>query len=71
MDRKKSYSAQDQYEYFVLMKNDMTLCEVCAREIKTLQLKKHKDTYGHFSNAKLKGVPSNYHFLKGDPTTTT
>ena len=44
MDRKKSYSAQDQYEYFVIMKNDMTRCEVCDRDIKTLQLKKHKDT---------------------------
>jgi hypothetical protein len=42
MDRKKSYSAQDQYEHFVLMKNDMTRCEECARDIKALQLKKQK-----------------------------
>ena len=70
MDRKKTYSAKDQYDYFVLMKNDFTRCEVCDRDIKTLQLKKHKDTYGHFSNATLKGVPRNYHFLKGDSTTT-
>ena len=71
MDRKKTYSAQDQYEYFVLMKNDITRCEVCNRDIKTLQLKKHKDTYGHFSNAKLKDVPRNYHFLRSDSTLQT
>ena len=74
MDRKKTFSAKDQYEFFDLMKNDMTRCEVCDRDIKTLQvlqLKKHKDTYGHFMNATLKGVPRNYHFLRNDPTMPT
>ena len=71
MDRKKTYSAQDQYEYFVLMENDITRCKVCDRDIKAQQLEKHKDTYCHFSNAKLKGVPRNYHFIRSDSTLLT
>ncbi len=63
MQHHKVYSAQDQYEYITVLKNCKTRCEVCDRDIATLQLKKHKETYSHFSAAKLRGVPSHYHFL--------
>ncbi len=64
MELKKVYSAQDQYDYITALKNSKLRCEVCDREIKTLQLKRHKEPYSHFSNAVLKGVLTNYHFLK-------
>ncbi len=64
MPQKKVYSAQDQYEYITSFKNCKTRCEVCDKDVATLQLKKHKETYSHFSAAKLKGVPSNYNFLQ-------
>jgi hypothetical protein len=35
MDRKNSYSAQEQYEYFIMVKNNMTRCEVRDRDITT------------------------------------
>jgi hypothetical protein len=38
MDYKKSYSEQEQYEYFIMMKNDMKWFQVCDRDIKTLQI---------------------------------
>ena len=58
------YCEQDEVNYRRSMKGVKTRCEVCDREINILYLKRHKETYSHFSNAKAKGVPTNFHFLK-------